>query len=420
MLIEFSVENFKSIKDRITFSLVATKDDSLQSNLITAEELKGDSLLKSAVIYGANASGKTNVLASLVALRSLVISSHKYQKGEKIPFFPFRLDKEYTSKPTKYAVVFIKNKIKYVYELSFNSNQILEENLYYYPHDKRAIIFERDENDLSKKYDFTIEESLQKTISERTLSNMLYLSKATQENFDKVSDVFDWFKNNFITFGPRHEWLLDFDDSTFELIRKNSSIKSDVLNALLEADVGIEDLSTLIQKIPLNEFEGIPPELLSVLVKDKKEIERKQVRTVHKGVEFDLDEESEGTQKIFCLIGPWIDALKNGKLLIIDELDTKLHHTLVVFLIHLFHDLTQNMSDAQLIFTTHDINLLDQDLFRRDQIWFTEKKPDNGSTDLYSLVEFSPRKDKDLERGYLAGKYGALPFLKSGKIFNDD
>ena len=139
---------------------------------------------------------------------------------------------------------------------------------------------------------------------------------------------------------------------------------------------------------------------------------------MHKGIAFDFySEESEGTKRMFSLIGHWIDALRNGKILVIDELDTKLHHLLNVFLINLFHDPTQNKNNAQLIFTTHNINLLDQDIFRRDQIWFTEKDGETGASDLYSLVEYSPRKDKDIQKGYLAGKYGALPFIKDNRIF---
>jgi AAA15 family ATPase/GTPase len=133
--------------------------------------------------------------------------------------------------------------------------------------------------------------------------------------------------------------------------------------------------------------------------------------------EFDFEEESEGTQRLFSLIGLWIDSLNNGRVLVVDELDTKLHHLLNVFLIKLFNDSTQNKNNAQLIFTTHNTNLLDQDIFRRDQIWFTEKNPSKGSTDLYSLIEFSPRKDKDIQKGYLTGRYGAIPFISDDRIF---
>ncbi|KAF5414604.1 MAG: hypothetical protein C5S49_06825 [Candidatus Methanogaster sp.] len=157
------------------------------------------------------------------------------------------------------------------------------------------------------------------------------------------------------------------------------------------------------------------------------DIERRIIKTVHKVLdengneiytEFDFDaEESEGTKRLFALIGPWIDTLNTGRVIIVDELDTKLHHLLNIFLIKLFHDPTQNKNNAQLIFTTHNTNLLDPDLFRRDQIWFTEKNPHDGSTDLYSLLEYSPRKGMNIQKGYLAGRYGAIPFIGDDRIF---
>lgn len=124
----------------------------------------------------------------------------------------------------------------------------------------------------------------------------------------------------------------------------------------------------------------------------------------------------KGRKEFFSLIGPWIDALNKGSVLVVDELDTKLHHLLNVFLINLFHDPEQNKNNAQLIFTTHNTNLLNLELFRRDQIWFTAKKPKVGSTDFYSLIEFSPRKDKNIQMGYLDGRYGAIPFISGEKV----
>lgn len=410
MLIEFSIENYRSIKEKVTLSMVATKDTSLDGNLIKSA-LNDDSLLKSAVIYGANASGKTNVLLALNFLKALVLNSHNHQKGQGIRFTPFKLDKSYLSKPTKMSIVFIKNNVKYSYNVSFNNEKVIEESLYHYPNNKKALIFER-----NNEYKFTIDEKEQKTISERTLPNTLYLSKATQENYQKTSNAFDWFRNNLQVIGPTdHPGLSDF---TVNLFKKDVELKKYIMKALLEADVGIDDISTISKKISPDQLKNLPPELVKLMLGDKNEIDAYQIQTLHKGVLFDFEtEESDGTRRIFSLIGPWVDALKNGKILVVDELDTKLHHLLNIFLIRLFHDPTQNKTNAQLIFTTHNTNLLDQDIFRRDQIWFTEKNAEKGSTDLYSLTEYSPRKDKDIEKGYLAGKYGALPFIKENSIF---
>jgi AAA15 family ATPase/GTPase len=413
MLIEFSIENFRSIKEKVTFSMVATKDTSLDGNMIQYA-LKEDSLLKSAVIYGANASGKSNVILALGFLKLLIMNSHNHQKGQMIQFTPFKLDKTYLSKPTRMEIIFLKNDIKYDYEIAFISEKILEESLYYYPNNKKALIFKRSESD---GYLFTIDEKEQKLIAERTLPITLYLSKSTQENYKKTADAFDWFKDNLQVIGPtdRPE-LISY---TLNLLKSNAELKKYILKALLEADVGIDDISTQKMKISKEQLKNLPPDFMNIILKDKDGVEFDQIQTIHNGVIFDfLSEESEGTQRIFSLIGPWIDALKNGRTLVVDELDTKLHHLLNLFLIRLFHDPTQNKSNAQLIFTTHNLNLLDQDIFRRDQIWFTEKNPKKGSTDLYSLTEYGPRKDKDIEKGYLAGKYGALPFIKENRIFS--
>lgn len=412
MLIECSVENFRSIKDQVTLSMVATKDLSLDGNLIK-NVLNEDSLLRTAVIYGANASGKTNVVSALGFLKALVMNSHNHQKGQGIKFTPFKLEKKCLNKPTKMSIVFIKSEVKYYYEVSFDNEKVVEEFLFYYPNNKKAAIFERSD---SKGYKFTVDEKEQKVISERTLPNVLYLSKATQENYKKTAEAFDWFKDNLQVVGTTDNPALS--NVTVELMKKDTDQKNYVLKALLEADVGIDDVLTISKKISPADLKNLPPEVIKLLLGDKPELEAYQIQTLHKGVVFDFqNEESEGTKRIFSLIGPWIDALKNGRILFVDELDTKLHHLLNIFLIRLFHDPTQNKTNAQLIFTTHNTNLLDQDIFRRDQIWFTEKNAEVGSTDLYSLTEYSPRKDKDIEKGYLAGKYGALPFIKENRIF---
>lgn len=411
MLIEFNIENFRSIKEQVTFSMVATKDKSLDNNLIQ-NTLKDDKLLKSAVIYGANASGKTNVLLALNFFKALVLNSHTHQKGQGIKFTPFKLDKDYLKKPTKFNIIFLKNNTKYDYSVSFNKEKIIEEKLYYYPNNKKATIFERKN---TTEFKFTNEEKDQKFIAKRTIENVLYLSKSVHENLDLTIPAFDWFRDDLQFVGP-YEPLIS-EEFTINILNSDKKLKELVLKALWEADVGIEDIDANIEKIE-NLPEGMPPELKNLIANQKGALKRNEIKTIHKGVHFDFySEESEGTKRMFSLIGPWIDALRKGKILVIDELDTKLHHLLNIFLINLFHDPTQNKKNAQLIFTTHNINLLDQDIFRRDQVWFTEKDSETGATDLYSLVEYSPRKDKDIQKGYLAGKYGALPFIKDNRIF---
>jgi AAA15 family ATPase/GTPase len=239
------------------------------------------------------------------------------------------------------------------------------------------------------------------------------------ENYEVISKVYDWFKDDLFVIGSTdHPGLVDITAKMFT----TAPMKELILKALVQADVGIDDVSVDIKKIKIGDLpKDMPPEIKKLVMSNKEEVEQTKISTIHKGISFSFEEESDGTMRLFSLIGPWIDALKKGCILIVDELDTKLHHLLNVFLIELFHNQTQNKNNAQLIFTTHNTNLLDiQDIFRRDQIWFTEKNQKTGATDLYSLAEYSPRKDKNIERGYLAGKYGALPFIKENKIFQDE
>lgn len=422
MLIEFNAQNFRSIKEKVTLSLVASSDKSLIDNLINTDSFDKDKILKSAVIYGPNASGKSNVVLAMGSLKKLIMESHKVQKGNKIAYSPFKLDKKCHSSPTKFEIIFIKNNMKYVYGVSFNSVKIIDEYLYQYPKGRKAIIFERKD---TTNYKFTTDKKTQKFISEKTLDNVLYLSNSTKMNYGKTAEAFQWFNENLgVISTTDHPELINF---TIHALNENKNLKDIILKALVVADLGIDDITASFSKVSLDEFPAVIREQVKpYATMGDDTIEKVDIKTIHKildengdeiQVEFDFEEESEGTKRLFSLIGPLIDALYNGRILFIDELDTKLHHFLNVFLIHLFHDPTQNQNNAQLIFTTHNTNLIDLDLFRRDQIWFTEKNLNIGNTDLYSLIEFSPRKDKNIQKGYLAGRYGAIPFISDERIF---
>lgn len=422
MLIEFSIENYRSIKEKVTLSFVSSSDKSLDNNLIRNTILKNENLLRSTAIYGPNASGKTNVLLGINFLYKMVLLSSKNQKGEKIDVTPFRLDENCVSKPSRFEVIFIKNNVKYVYGTAITPEKVVEEYLYYYPKGRKAIIFTRDIN-RDPIYMFNTDQNEQKFISTKILDNVLYLSGATQLNYDKTSVAFDWFKYILQVIGPTDNPGLR--TTTVKMLNEDENMKALIMKGLSEADLGIDDISTLIKDVSIDDLPFELPDELKQEVVDGK-LKTVDIKSIHKGIDvngneqkvlFEFEDESEGTRRMFSLIGPWIDTLINGHVLIIDELETKLHNKLSAFLIKLFNDPTQNQNNAQLIFTTHNTNLLDQDLLRRDQIWFTEKNPEFGNTELYSLVEFSPRNDKNIQRGYLAGRYGALPFINDGRIF---
>ena len=420
MLIDFSVENFRSIKEEVYFSLLAPKDKILDNNLITGEKaLKNNSLLRSAVFYGANASGKSNVLKSLAYLRFLVATSSKNIPGQNIHFSPFKLDGKCLSKPSKFDINFIQGGIRYNYNVSFTNEKVIDEYLHYYPKGTKAIIFERND---TKNYKFTIDKSKQKGMAERTLENIFYISNSAQQNYDKTLEPFKWFLDVLTIIGPTE--LLN-EHSTANLIHENIKIRKTVLKALAVADLAIDDLNVSIKEIPVEDYPNLPDDLKKFIDEPDNKIDHINsidVKLFHKGidengneidVQFDFKEESDGTQKLFSLIGPWIDSLNHGRILIVDELDSKLHPFLCKFLIDMFNNPEINKSNSQLLFTTHNSTFLDQDIFRRDQIWFTEKDAEFGNTNLFSLLEFKQRRDANIEKGYLAGRYGAVPFIKN-------
>jgi hypothetical protein len=414
MLIEFSVENFRSFRNRATLSMVATSDKTLPGNVVDCS--REGRCLRTATIYGANASGKSNLIAAIQLMRNMVLTSHMTQKGFKILHQPFKMDETYHGRPTAFEVVFTIGDVKYEYGFSHDSEKIHEEHLYAYPRGRRSLVFKRND---TGTYDFTKDIGRQEDIKEWTLPNALYLSIATQRSYEPAARAFEWFRD-YLRVGMFPEG----PHNTVNMILHSPHQKAAIMKALSAADVGISDIVPERKMLKLEEA-PIPPELRDLFRgSGDDKFEAINIRSVHevtvKGrksrVVLDSSEESMGTMRLFEMIGPWIDAIQNGRVLVWDELDLRLHPLLSIFLIGLFHNSTQNKTDAQLIFTTHNTNLLDSDLLRRDQIWFTEKDSESGNSVLYSLVEFKPRKDKNLQIGYLSGRYGALPFIGTEKV----
>ena len=412
MLMEFSVENYMSIKDRVTLSMVASKDTSHENNVIKNAD-KGINILNTAVLYGANASGKTTVLRGIGFLARLLNMSHEMQKGRKINVKPFKLDRAWLDKPSSFEIVFKTEGVKYAYGFSATEDKVIDEYLYYYPKGRQSIIFEREN---TTDYKFTSDVELQTQIKNKFDSpNKLYLSTASLWEYENAQIPFKWLTSS-VQIIISHERLEEF---TANLMKESEVINKRVKSLMKNAIKDIEDIS--FTEIEIDKKDN---PLLKYLTEDAKSTllsnndnKLLSVNTAHRInnsqelVDFDLGEESDGTQKLFGLLGPWVDVLEQGSALIIDELDIRLHPHLTRFLVELFQNPEINKRNAQLIFSTHDTNLLDQDLFRRDQIWFTEKKEDN-STDLYSLDDFTVRKDAAIEKGYLQGKYGAIPYMK--------
>ena len=426
MLVEFSVENYRSFKDKATLSMVASPDRSHPENLVQAPGLEKDRLVRSAAVYGANASGKSNLLMGLDLLRNLVLHSHAHQKGQRLNFTPFRMDKASSSKPTRFRIVFVRDGVRYSYGVSFDAERVIDEHLHSYPKGRQSLVFDRKGTD---KYTFTRDKARQRLISEMTLGNVLYLSSSTNLKYAGTAPAFDWFRDDLRPLMRTGDYPAEH--FSVRLVSGNKRMKAAMLKALAAADTGIADMSATVRPLTAEEIMRTPPPvrrlILDIHSPAHGPVEELKVRTVHRSrgrdggdvtAEFDLEEESEGTRRMFVLMGHCLDALENGRVLVVDELDVKLHVVLNLFIVNLFHDPAQNRNGAQLVFATHNTHLLDQEVLRRDQIWFTERDPRTGASELYSLVEFSPRKDKDLERGYLAGRYGALPFVGDQRILH--
>lgn len=404
MLLQFSIKNFRTFKDKVTLSLIASNydKDTREDENIYPEENFGLRFLKSAVVYGANASGKSKLLDAFAFIRYFVINSSKEsQKGEKINVYPFLLSDETENEPSEFEIIFLYNKALYRYGFEATKDKIVSEWLYYKPKTKEVELFYRDGNNFNThNRSFTKGSTVVKEGLVR--DNALLVSVAAQFNETTAIGVLDWFEKNAIISG-----LYDgeYRDNTINKLN-NIVDKARILKFLKAADVGIEGLELL--KIESGKFKDNP--FSTVLVVKNKYQNKTKTGTVNFFLSLD---ESEGTRKYFYILGPVLDTLEKGGILIVDELDSKLHPNLVCKIVSLFNSKELNKKNAQLIFNTHDTNLLSSGLFRRDQIWFTNKDK-FGEAKLYSLADFKSdevRKTEPFEDNYIMGKYGAVPFL---------
>ncbi|MBI5920193.1 MAG: ATP-binding protein [Betaproteobacteria bacterium] len=414
MLVEFRVKNFRSLRDEQVLSLVASKDKTLQDTHTLATGLKAaPSLLRCAVIYGANASGKSNLIKALQYMRGVVAESATViQPGQTYAVQPFRLDTESAIEPTELEVTFILDDVRYQYGFAMTSQRIVSEHLLVYKAFKPQRWFERyfDAEAGRDVYEFGPGLKGPKNLWEgATRPNALFLSMAVQLNSDALRPVFDWFVNGLVIFNEQ----VQLSPQVSIQMLKQADGRKQICDFLTAADISIADIEVVTRKVP---GQAVHFDLVAGKTEVRtEEMEEHQLRFSHiteqgKAV-FDLMDESNGTRNLLFLTGPVMDILRKGLTLVIDELDTSLHTLLVRELVRLFHRPEVNIGGAQLIFTTHDTSLLDaHDLFRRDQVWFVEKDRDQASA-LVSLSEFSPRKHEALERGYLMGRYGAVPFL---------
>lgn len=406
MLLEFSCSNHKSIKEPIVFSTMATSDDSLNYVLKNYGKYR---FLRSAVIYGANGSGKSNFLDAIEFMKTLVCNSMKYQPGQGIMQFRHKLNG--IDIPSQYNIQFVKEDIRYAYGFSIVKQNVVEEYLYYFPNGRQVKIFERDNMEIKIGSKFKNRFEL---VMEVLKENRLFLSCAA--NYSKVSEVeqaFLFFAEDLVIYRPgANNWM----EYSIQTLQDKPDVKKVFLEILKEMGTGIKDVKVKIDSVKIANFPQNVPGAIKNFMMTQKEGKIIEARVVYEKFETDLMyEESVGMKKLFEIICPIIDIIKNGKVLICDELETSLHEALVYKIIETFHK-AKSKYFPQLIFSTHDTSLLNDKLFRRDQIWFTQLKEDR-STDLYSLSEIrNVRKTENMEKGYISGKYGAIPMLNNSFV----
>lgn len=417
MLIEFSVGNYRSFKERVTFSMVAanlvSKDKNLDIDNVFAvdQELK---LLKSAAIYGANASGKSNLAKALGFMKWFMVNSSKEtQSTDAIGVEPFRLSTETEEKPSYFELVFLMGGRKYRYGFEVTQERVISEWLFYVPNVRETKLFERKLDNIKPSKHFDAD-----GIQQRTRSNALFLSVSAQFNVYLAEKILEWItdKLNIIS-GLHDQAYLSYTVRCFI----NNKNRADIIQLIKKLDLGISEIQVDQEDFTTDSLpDEMPDELKKLIVK----AERGKVTSIgishrkfdadgnHESIEeFDLEShESEGTKKVFALAGPLITALKEGEILIIDEFDARLHPLISLAIVKLFNSKESNPNNAQLIFMTHDTNLLNNKIFRRDEIWFTEKNR-YSATDLYSLAEYKIRNDASFESDYIKGRYGAIPHI---------
>lgn len=421
MLIQFAVENYRSILGRQTLNMAASNyfKELHESNTFPAGATEDiPRLLRSAVVYGPNASGKSTLVNALGFMRHMVVNSAKEsQAGEEIAIEPFKLTSASRNGDSEFEITFIEEGVRYQYGFRCNRQRITEEWLYAYPEGRTQRWFQRAYDPVSSKDGYRFVSTFlggrkRDDWKGQTRPNALFLSTALQLNNEQFKPILAWFQKRLKVVNP----VFDLLGSGFSIqLCKDENKKQQILEFMNSADLTISDIRVKSQPFTREALpRDMPPSMQDEIARELAGKELTNIKFLHEDVEtrelieFDEGDESDGTRALFNFAGPWLDVMENERVLIVDEIDTSLHPLIVHQLVKLFH---RQSCKAQLIFTTHDTTLLSQKVLRRDQVWFMEKD-DRNSARLYSLSDFSPRENEAVEKGYLNGRYGGIPFLK--------
>jgi uncharacterized protein len=429
MLIDFSVTNYGMVLEQQTLSmLAATAHNELPGNTFAMQPEKGPHLLKAASLYGPNASGKSTLIKALNFMKDCVLTSHtETQRDEPIDVQPFKLTAESRAADSEFEVNLVEGGVRYQYGFKCNQERFTEEWLFAFPKGRPQKWFHRVFDVKNKKDEYKFSplfesESRYHAWQADTRPNALFLSKAIHSNSDQLLPVFNWFKQRLRIIGLNRRGLVGYTLKECDDHRK----KQRIIDFIAAADIPIVDIEIERKIIELNDLpKGMPDEVREDFVKKVNEgggmaevIFIHQDSKTKERINFDLDEESEGTQRLFALAGPFLDIIDTNRILVIDEIDSSLHPMLVHQLVAEFHRLSDKQ--AQLIFTAHDTSLLNLDLLRRDQMWLFKRNAQQAS-EWYSVSDFGGvRKDESIERKYLGGRYGAIPVLKRMDVLHGE
>jgi len=425
MIIQFSVSNYRCFRGLQTLNLTATGDKSLQDNCIDAvlPGLSGKRWLKGVGIYGANASGKSTVLDALHGLTRLVLRSAKVTDAKEPVrhIEPFALCPDNPTPPTAFGLVFVADGLRYEYRVAATRERIWHESLRAFPSAREQVWYSRDWDPAETAYVWTPERPTgfrrDPQLEGYTLPNMLFLSKAVANNREELDPVYRWFKERlrFLGLGAQRHVSMDF---TLKQVDEQGEHFARIVELLRHADIGVSGAGTIDSPTDEGDSENyinrLPKGLREALRSSRRWLRPELTHTGAGVSDLSLpwQAESAGTHRLFALAGPWLDILSKGQVVCVDELETSMHPLMARELLRMFMCPKANSKGAQLIFTTHNPLLLDTTLIRRDQVWFTDKD-DAGAAHLYPLTDYSPRKGESLVRGYMSGRYGAVPFIQT-------
>ena len=430
MLLQFSVSNYRSFKEKAVLSLEAANDHRLENHVFV---LGKNRVLQNICVFGANASGKSNLFRALTTAILLIRQSNQRQVGELLlSIEPFSFDPNTLKMPSSFEFVFLQHGIKYVYGFSATRERIEEEYLYQYRSSRPSVIFERvyDSEAKEDQYRFTNAEIRKelKPLSEKNTSNKLFLATATSWNSQFTKEPYLWFNRINTYDSNNYEQLLHFAGPLFEQPDEFNGLHDFICKTLKEADINVSDFEVKTRNLDTSEWlKQLPPWRMMVPETQMNQPSKLyEINMIHqvRGEDGSIREyklpsiqESKGTQSLFFLSPLLKKAFDEGRILCIDEFDTSLHPMLVIYLTGLFNNPEINQKHAQLIISTHTMDLLSLKISRRDEIYFVQKEQQTGVSELYSLDEFSLSKQADIRNGYYLGRYGAVPEIGDGEIF---